>query len=200
MKDVSMNRSESIRRATRGSAGYNLVEVLIAMGILGSVLVSVFTLFVMGRYNVYSGRQMTQALAIGNHVLEDLAPLNKKMIYSGAFNIADTDTGATVTFADPSVTYANAKIRSTDATVVASPPGDISTETGGGPLFLTNWTTQLANKLNQGSVTVIMIPMNDPTNDPEQFATAQTMQVRVVVRWMERTRHRQIVLDTVKAF
>jgi len=53
------------------------------------------------------------------------------------------------------------------------------------------------------SITVILIPDQDtasPPHDPAQFATAQLLHIRVFVRWMESSRRREVVLDTVKAF
>ena len=76
---------------TRTQAGYNLVEVIIALAVFGVVAMTIFTLFVMGRRNVYSGKQASQAVAVGTQVLEDIGPLNKRMLYNGAFGIADTD-------------------------------------------------------------------------------------------------------------
>jgi len=62
----------------RRQAGYNLVEVLLAMAMLGVVTISIFTLFFMGRRNVYSGKQTSQAIAIATEVIEDLQPLNRQ--------------------------------------------------------------------------------------------------------------------------
>src|SRR5881394_1268744 len=119
----------------RTEAGYNLVEVIIALAVFGIVAITIFTLFVMGRRNVYSGKQASQAVAVGTQVLEDLSSLNKKMIYNGSFGIADTATGASVTLKQVSgstvPTWAHAKVRSTDPSVMASPPTDISTEATG---------------------------------------------------------------------
>jgi len=115
------------------SAGFNLVEVLIAVAILGVVAISIFTLFVMGRRNIYSGKQTSQAIAVGTQVLEDLAPLNKQMIYGGAFGIADTAIGSDFTLPRVSgrtaMSFTNARIRSTNAAILAAPPADISDET-----------------------------------------------------------------------
>ena len=72
----------------RRSAGYNLVEVLIATAIMGVVSLSIFTLFFMGRSNVYSGKQMTQAVAIGTRVMEDISAYNQQNLYATAFAIA----------------------------------------------------------------------------------------------------------------
>ena len=171
-----------MRRRTRSQAGFNLVEVIVAVAVLGVVAITIFTLFVMGRRNIYSGKQASQAVAIGTQVLEDLAPLNKKMVYGGAFGIADTDTGAAVTLprvsgsAAPSFT--NAKIRSTDPNIVASPPADISTNPTG---LLTRWSGLLTNKLESASVTLILVPSQD-SNNPAQFGSSQFLQVRVFVR------------------
>jgi prepilin-type N-terminal cleavage/methylation domain-containing protein len=187
------------------SRGYNLVEVLIAMALLGVVTISIFSLFYMGRRNVYAGKQMTQAVGVGTQVLEDLAPLNKRNIYNGAFGILDTDTGATVNFpmvAGGVVAYANTRIRSTNATVISGPPADISTQSTP-PGLLTRWTTLIGQKLGDGSVTLLMTPMEDTAsqaNNPVRFGTASVLKMRVIVRWSELGRQRELVLDTVKAY
>ena len=186
-------------------SGYNLVEVIFATALLGIVSITIFTLFVMGRRNVYSGKQASQAVAIGTQVIEDLAPLNKKMLYNGAFGILDTDTGGAITLPRVSglatPTFTNAKIRSTDATIVSG-QADISTQTTP-PALLTKWTNLIAGKLTNPSVTLILIPDQDtgsPVNNPPRFGTAALLHVRVYVRWTESGHGREVVLDTVKAF
>ena len=185
-------------RTTTRERGYNLVEVLIAIGLLGVVIMAVITLFFFGRRNVFSGRQMTHAVAVGTRVLEDLSTQNKRQIYLGAFGIADNGTGANVTIAGR--TYPNSRIRSTSATVIPSPPSDIQTQTVGGPLFLDDWTAQLGTRLRNGTVSVVLTPIEDPTNTPAQFGSATMMKIRVIVQWDEGFRHRNIVLDSVKPF
>jgi len=59
----------------RREGGFNLIEVLIAMALLSTVLLSVVTLFFMGRSNVYSGKQLTRATAVSVHANEDIAAL-----------------------------------------------------------------------------------------------------------------------------
>lgn len=184
--------------------GYNLVEVLLAMAMLGVVTISIFTLFFMGRRNVYSGKQTSQAIAIATEVTEDLQPLNRQMLYGGAFGILANSTGNAFTIpaaqaGGVSYTYANSSIRSTDTAFIASPPTDIGTQNTP-PGLLTKWGGLLGNKLTRGSVTVVMTPDKDPTNTPPQFGTAQLLRVRVFVRWLESGRQREVVLDTVKAF
>jgi prepilin-type N-terminal cleavage/methylation domain-containing protein len=193
----------------RSERGYNLIEVLIAMAIFGVVIIAIGSLFIWGQRNVYSGKQMTAAVAIGTRVMEDLSPLNKRDIYSGLFAIADTDEGtASITFGTPAETYTNVAVRSTNAAAVAG-YADIQEETAGGPEMIEKWSEHLtmaigggatAPRLSDGAVTVLLMPRLDPTNDPPQFSTATVMQIRVIVQWRERLRQRQVVLDTTKAY
>jgi len=196
---------QKMRTSVRTESGYSLIEVVFATALLGIVSITIFTLFVMGRRNVYSGKQNSQAVAIATQVMEDLAPLNKQMLYSGAFGIADTATGGAITLPRVSglatPTFTNARIRSTDATIVSG-QSDISTENTP-PALLTKWTGLIDGKLTNPSVTVILIPDQDtasPANNPPQFGTAALLHVRVYVRWMETGRRREVVLDNVKAF
>jgi prepilin-type N-terminal cleavage/methylation domain-containing protein len=180
--------------------GFNLIEVIVAMGLLGTVLVAIMTLFFWGRQHVYAGRQLTKANALGTRVLEDMSPLTKQDIYNGLFAIDDTAAGTSVTIAG--VTYANARIRSTNATLIASPPSDIQTQKSGGPDLLGKWTTQLGSNLQDGSVTLIMQPKIDPANASpnETFGGSQLLQLRVLVMWREAKRNRSLEIDSVKAF
>src|ERR1700737_2122352 len=98
----------------RAQSGYNLVEVLIAMGLLSTILLAVTTLFYFGRRNVYSGKQMTAAVAVGTNVLEDLSGLNRSALYN-AFNIG-TGGGQTTVMSSNTVegvTYPNSFKRDT---------------------------------------------------------------------------------------
>lgn len=187
--------------ARRFERGYNLIEVLIAMAILGVVILSIGSLFIWGQRNVYSGKQMTTAVAIGTRVLEDLAGLNKDDISYGVFDIAAGTTGENITFGNPAVTYTNAAIRSTNANALAD-YDELQTQKVDGPLFLTKWSAQLLEggrpRLTDGAVSIIMTPSEDP-NNPDRFGNSEVLQVRVIVQWRERQRRRQLILDTVKA-
>src|SRR5437763_7469209 len=61
--------------------GFNLVEVLVAMAITAVVIISVATLFVMGRRNVYAGKQVTAAVAVATRITEDLSPMTHSEVY-----------------------------------------------------------------------------------------------------------------------
>lgn len=191
----------------RRQAGYNLVEVLLAMAMMGVVTISIFTLFFIGRRNVYSGKQTSQATALATQVIEDLTPLNKKLTYNGAFAITDTATGSAFTVPSaaaggPTYPYTKSNIRSTDPTIVSG-QADISTEVTP-PGLLTRWNSLLGSRLANGSITIVMTPDEDtgkPATAPaNSYVRAALLRIRVFVRWTEANRRREVVLDTVKAF
>lgn len=190
----------------RSERGYSLIEILVAIALLGVVLMAIMSLFIWGRKNVHSGKQLTTAIAVGTRVMEDLQPLTKEDIYEGVFAINDTATGSDIKFGTPERTYANAAIRSTKAWTGYT---DIQLENAKGPKFLTTaWKKQLEEtltdtttrpRLDDGSVTVIMMPRVDPDNGTPQFKNSSIMQVRVIVSWLENRRRRELILDSVKA-
>jgi hypothetical protein len=51
--------------------GFNLVEVVIALGLLAGVLIAISGLFVVGAKQVKSGRTSSEALALGKEIQED---------------------------------------------------------------------------------------------------------------------------------
>jgi prepilin-type N-terminal cleavage/methylation domain-containing protein len=192
-------------RSTRES-GYNLIELLIAIALLGVVMLSILSLFIWGRKNVYSGKQMTTAISIGTRAMEDLAPLTKGDIYNGVFDIAHTATGtASLKFGFPEQTYTNAAVRSTNTSLVTGYL-DIQKQKSTGPKFLDKWNALLYHdaaktraKLLDGAITLVMMPNADPVNSPDQFGEASVLKVRVIVSWSENRRRREVILDTAKA-
>ena len=61
-----------LRRNRESERGYNLIEVIIATALMGTVVLSIMCLFYFGRQNVYSGKELSEATAMGTHVLEDV--------------------------------------------------------------------------------------------------------------------------------
>ena len=175
-------RNTSARRIERG---YNLIELLIAMALLGTILMSIITLFYFGRRNVYSGKQLTRATSVTTQVLEDLQPLNVTTVNT-QFLVKSTDKPAQVKVAG--VTYGKAILRTTD---------DLTKEEPSGPKYLTRWKGLIpAAKMDTGRVSLIIIPdqmfiADDPT-------TAATVRLRVVTEWNESNRSRNVTADLVK--
>jgi prepilin-type N-terminal cleavage/methylation domain-containing protein len=175
-------RNPNARRAERG---YNLIELLIAMALLGTILLSIVTLFAFGRRNVYSGKQLTRATSVTTQVLEDLQPLNV-ITFNNQFKITNTEKPAKHTVAG--VTYDKALIRTTD---------DLTKQDTTGPKYLTRWKDLIpASKMSSARVTLVIIPdqmftIDDPT-------TAAVVRLRVVTEWREESRNRTVTAEAVK--
>ncbi len=61
-----------MRNDRSSERGFSLVEVVIALGLMAGVLISVAGLFVLGGRSVNSGRNSTEALAVGRQILEEM--------------------------------------------------------------------------------------------------------------------------------
>jgi prepilin-type N-terminal cleavage/methylation domain-containing protein len=155
--------------------GFNLVEVLIAMALLASVILAIAGLFVYGRKNVYSGKQLTQATAVGTHVMEDLSGLTLAQTYA-AFNIVTTTAPGPNTVAGTN--YPTSYVRSTANVAADRDP----------PNFLDTWAGEVQRKVQDGRVTVVFIPTLSGT----------VVKIRVVVEWREARRFRSAIFETVK--
>lgn len=177
---------DAARRKTP-EAGYSLVEVLIAIALLGTVVVGIMALFMFGQRNVYSGRQMTHAVATGTRTLEDLNSLSKTaLLVAFGLNTAGAGTSNTV----GGQTFPNSFVRTTtDITTATDPRG-----------FLQRWRNEMTdnNKFQNGVVTIVFTPTADPTNNPPRMTTATIVRMRVFVTWGESLRNRQVVLDSIR--
>src|SRR4051794_8817373 len=118
------------------NSGYSLVEVLIAMAITSIVLLTVVTLFYMGKRNVYSGKQMSYAVSVGTRILEDLSTLTSNDMITD-FGITDATALATVTVNQ--VDYLKSFARDTSSCVVKATPPPAFTCTGDTAALLSAW-------------------------------------------------------------
>ncbi|HEU4523118.1 MAG TPA: prepilin-type N-terminal cleavage/methylation domain-containing protein [Thermoanaerobaculia bacterium] len=186
-----MNATRSVARQERG---YNLVEILIAMGILGSVLLGVFSLFVMGRKNVYSGKQMTRAVAVGTRVMEDLSVLTREDVQR-AFCLATPCAPSTPTTAVAlsTITAGGKSYPNSVARLSTSTTNDIDG-------YLARWNALVAaQNFSNGLVTLVVTPVEPRTGFPAATTlNAPIYRIRVVVEWNEEGRRRHVVLDTSK--
>jgi type II secretory pathway pseudopilin PulG len=165
---VSCHRTIAGRRR-RAQAGMNLVEVLIALGIMAGVLISVASLFVLGGQRVKGGRNMTQALAVASDVLEDLhrAGWNTvdEVMPSCCGAGCDTATGCSVD--SRTDTYAS-----------------------------TEWQPWIDQELFQGRAEITLTPLGGSVSPPN-FASCDGIRVRVQVFWSEGPGQRSVVQETV---
>ena len=191
----------------RSARGYSLIEVLIAVAVTGVVLLSIVTLFYMGRRNVYSGKQMTYAVSVGTRVMEDLSSMTTADVMSN-FGITDATNredvilcgnnllplGTTVCPAFNSGQPGYSKFtlsteRDTDTISGATDPGH----------YLQNWSALVTNaNLTNGRVGMIITPRS-PADPNLPWSTAQFTRVRIVVQWDEaKGRTRSAFFDTSK--
>lgn len=201
------SRTSSARLAPRTDRqqGYSLIEVIVAMGILSSVLLGVITLFFLARRNVYSGKQMTHAIAVNTRIMEDISSMTVTNIYAN-FNVASNATLGTVTVAPtslPDSSYEDSVLRSTTSVAAgtsctSTPPISFTNDTNG---YLNRWYCQMINTTNQlpnGSITVIITPRLPSPAGTVTPGNATAVRIRTIVRWQEAMRPRQVVMDTVK--
>ena len=198
--------------------GYSLVEVLIAIAITSIVLLTVVTLFYMGRRNVYSGKQMTYAVSVGTRMLEDLSAMSASDLLSN-FNINDqSPTNGTVNvqgiaaLGSGTLTFTNSMGRDTSSCTVnpaypATPPVPAflcSNDTG---KYLSGWRELIdQSKLTNGMVGVVITPRDVPvtappscTNPPCPWTSARFLKIRAYVSWDEAKNRRRIAFfDTTK--
>ena len=191
----------------RSQRGFNLVETIVATAILGTVALSVATLFVMGRRNVYSGKEMTAAVSMATRCSEDISGMTLPEIYA-AFGITQNATaltgGAFNVVVDAALpksgleqnTYTGSIVRRTSDTLVTTAGGN---DTGG---FLTRWKNEMDQNLKfaNGVVSVVLTPRNpNPLTAPLSLNSATIVRIRVLVRWTEDARPRQLIIDTLKS-
>ena len=177
-------------KTRRSESGYNLVETLLAMAILGVILMSVVTLFFIGRRNVYSGKQMSAANAVAIRVLEDLSLMT-------ATDVLDNFRLGTATLANNTVagvSYPNSILRDTDATISAA--------TNDASGYLSRWKglVDTAGELPSGRVVLILTPQSPTDNStmPLRITTAQVVRIRGVIEWSEGIRRRNVTFDSSK--
>jgi len=89
MRVMERNRSGS------GEAGFSLIEVVIAIGVLAGVMLSIASMFIMGGRQVKTGKTLTEATTLAQDLMEqfDKESFNSLYLNLGA---ASTDTTRTV--------------------------------------------------------------------------------------------------------
>ncbi len=69
-------------RGRIAQSGFSLVEVILAMGLLGGVMISISSMFILGGREVQSGKQTTVALAVAQDIVEEIKTLTFRSTYS----------------------------------------------------------------------------------------------------------------------
>ena len=149
--------------------GYSLVEVLISLGLMAGVMVAICSMFVLGGTYVKSGKQLTQATALAQDIMEDV----NKQTYTGLYNFLQ---GASP---DPNATSATSDTRTS------------------GSVADTNWGSNIRSKLYKGYALVQMVPIGG-TVSPPKFSTGEGIRISVTLGWKELRRDRTVKVQGVR--
>jgi prepilin-type N-terminal cleavage/methylation domain-containing protein len=180
-----------IEKRRRREGGFNLVEILIAMGILGSVLLGVFSLFFMGRKNVYSGKQMTRGVAAGTRVMEDLSALTRGDVQR-AFRLATGGPPPTTPVALSTVNVAGKSYPNSVLRLSTDTANDVDG-------YLGRWNALLTQQnFSNGLISLVITPIDPRLGSTVTTVNAPIYRMRVFVQWDEEARRRYVVLDTSK--
>jgi len=179
--------------------GFNLVEVLIAMAITAVVILSVATLFVMGRRNVYAGKQMTAAVAVATRITEDFSHMTHAEVYDKFGLAPDTNGYAGSTLAASNtvegVSYANSVLRTN---------ADAADANKDKAKLIDAWLKLMQPSFVNPQITVVFMPrldVKDPATDTAAVPVSTVLQIRVVLTWDDSVtskRHRSLMIDAVK--
>ena len=109
-------------------AGFSLIEVILALGLLSGVLISISSMFMLGGRQVKAGRTMTEATAICHDIMETFETLSFQSLYLD-LGAATTDTTATAdsttggSILEPWQPDIDGKLENGSATVTVTPLG-----------------------------------------------------------------------------
>ncbi|MFQ5719500.1 MAG: prepilin-type N-terminal cleavage/methylation domain-containing protein [Acidobacteriota bacterium] len=81
-------------RLSRNQRGFSMIEVLVALGLLGAVLIAITSLFILGGQRVRQGRERTEALSVATHLMETLDNMSYRGLYSNFTTASDPGAAA----------------------------------------------------------------------------------------------------------
>ena len=101
--------------------GFSLIEVVLAIGIMGGVLLSICSMFIMGGRQLKTGKTITEATALCHAIMESFDNLSFTALYT-TFGAAVTDTSSTAnstTVGSPIVSWQTEIARKLDGGVAS---------------------------------------------------------------------------------
>ncbi|HKY32169.1 MAG TPA: hypothetical protein VJV23_06510 [Candidatus Polarisedimenticolia bacterium] len=158
-----------MRHPGMGEKGYSLVEVLISLGLMAGVMVAVCSMFVLGGTYVKAGKQLTQATALAQDMMEDI----NKQSYTGLYLFLQGGSP------DP-----NAQIVTSDTR-------------SGGSVADATWGSGIRSKLHKGYAVVRMKPLGGAST-PVTFASGEGIRISIELGWTELRRDRKVTIEGVR--
>jgi prepilin-type N-terminal cleavage/methylation domain-containing protein len=81
-----------MRRQATAQAGFSLIEVLVALGLMAGVLLSIAGVFVVGERQVARGRHQSTALVAAQTILEEIGLWNHEATWKRFDSLGDVTT------------------------------------------------------------------------------------------------------------
>ena len=156
-------------RPGRRDGGFSLIEVIVSLGMLAAVLVAIASMFVLGQSNVKSGRKMTEATSIAQHIMEDIDKLSYKglqVFFVGTPNLTTLTSYTADTRVSPS--YAN-----------------------------TQYKALIDDRLWKGYALIVLQPIGGNVK-PAVWSTGEAVRYTVTVYWTELRRNRSVTVEGVR--
>jgi prepilin-type N-terminal cleavage/methylation domain-containing protein len=177
---MSETHHPNTSKRRRSSAGFSMIEVLVAVALLAIILLALMGLISAGIHRAYSGKKMTEATILAQAAME------RANVYAAytLLGAAKTDTGATQTWTRNATTTTPDVVSGTSAEAIER----------------TAWHDLLANadlpatNAKPATLTVTMTPVPAGAT----FDTATMVQIVVDCTWVEwGTRQRQVRLQAL---
>ena len=76
-----MDNQQNVRR--HSEPGFSLIEVILAIGMLSTVMISISSMFILGGRQMQSGKKMTEATVIAQDIMEMFEEQSFTLLYTG---------------------------------------------------------------------------------------------------------------------
>ncbi|MEJ5165610.1 MAG: prepilin-type N-terminal cleavage/methylation domain-containing protein [Thermoanaerobaculia bacterium] len=156
--------------------GYNLIEVLVAIALLAWVVLVVAGLFIWGQRGIYSGKQQTKAVALGQKIYEDLNSLEFPNKYA-IFQATDGQSSITTTY-DTSSTN---PFSQTDQPVLFS--------------IFNTWINSLKDLSENSKIICTLTPKRSKDGGTPTFGNCLFIQFDLTIEWTQLQRTRRVNLS-----
>lgn len=171
-----MNRGQSAQRSADGEAGFTLVELVVAMLIIGMVLLGLVGLQTSAMITITHAKQREQATAVANQVLEQLRAMPWATLSKGLnpnfVSAAGGDANISGSMLHPSAQPAINEVLKTDSSQLTTVPP----LSGVGGTNVTDVTDTATRGITYRARTYVTTPAG---------ATAPVVQLTVIVTWTE---------------
>lgn len=156
--------------------GYNLIEVLVAIALLAWVVLVVAGLFIWGQRGIYSGKQQTKAVALGQKIYEDLNSLEFPNKYA-IFQATDGQSSKTITY----------------KTTSANPFSDTNQPV----LFaiFNTWINSLKDLSENSKIICTLTPKRPKSGTTATFGNCLFIQYDLIIEWTQLQRTRRVNLS-----